>query len=184
MATVSRGDGRNGDSTSSVRPAVLDAKIVEQPEHELFKSDQPLCREVPAASGNKSATPEEIKAAARALAGLRYHKKRWTGWLHGYHCQRGQPLVLESGEVAELAWCCRGRVLLKIRRDMEFSEYLRWGARREHQVQLVKRPEAVAVGRMKRGVRERPSLRKQEAARRNGKLGCQRRAETGGKPPV
>jgi hypothetical protein len=171
MATVSVGERSIADSTLARQDAAIGSKIVEQPQHELLKNGLPRCPAVPAASGNKSATPEEIKAAARALAGLRYHKKRWTGWLHGCHCRRGQPLVLESGEVAELAWCSRRRVLLQIRRDMEFRDYLRWAARREHQVRLCKRAEAVALGRMKRGCKERPSTAKAQACRLNGARG-------------
>jgi len=124
-------------------------------------------------SGN---VPERISEAARRLAKLpRNQPRKLTGWLHGQQCWRGRLLALPDGEVAPLYWCCRGRVLLAGYRDdplvdenTEFIKHLLWAVRREKDVRLYKRPEAVLLGSGKAGVKERPSLRKQEAARRNG----------------
>ena len=124
-------------------------------------------------SGN---VPERISEAARRLAKLpRNQPRKLTGRLHGQRCWRGRLLALPDGEVAPLYWCCRGRVLLAGYRDdplvdenTEFVRHLLWAVRREKDVRLYKRPEAVLLGSGKAGVKERPSLRKQEAARRNG----------------
>jgi len=122
----------------------------------------------------KSAVPTatEISAAARSLARLRRTQPRkWTGWLHGEHCWRGRLVVLPGGEAAPLIWCGRKRILLQNIHDLPFREWLLWGARREKEVKLFRHPSAVALGRMKRGVRERKSEAKARAARLNGLRG-------------
>jgi hypothetical protein len=119
-----------------------------------------------------------VSEAARQLARLpRNQPRKMTGWLHGQHCWRGRLLALPNGEVAPLLWCSRGRVVLSGYRDdplvdehTEFVNHLRWVARREHDVQLHKLPQAALLGSRKAGIKERPSLRKQEAARANGRL--------------
>lgn len=136
----------------------------------------------PTAAGNEVAKtesaliPDTLSEAARQLARLpRNQSRTMTGWLHGQHCWRGRLLELPNGEVAALHWCSRGRVLLAGYRDdpladedTEFLNHLRWAARREKDVQLLKCPEAVLLGSRKRGVRERRSELKIASARANG----------------
>jgi hypothetical protein len=117
--------------------------------------------------------------AGRSLAGLRSQQPRkWIGWLHGEHCWRGRLVVLPGGEIAPLMWCRRGKLLLMIEDDLQFQSWVVWAAWREEEVQLFKHPAAVALGKMKRHVRERPSARKAQSARRNGRQpprpGCKR----------
>jgi hypothetical protein len=138
-------------------------------------------------SGN---VPERISEAARRLAKLpRNQPRKLTGWLHGQQCWRGRLLALPDGEVAPLYWCCRGRVLLAGYRDdplvdenTEFIKHLLWAVRREKDVRLYKRPEAVLLGSGKAGVKERPSLRKQEAARANGRQPPKAGSRSRGRP--
>jgi hypothetical protein len=118
---------------------------------------------------------EQASDAGRSLARLRRRQpRRWTGWLHGEHCWRGRLVGLPNGEVAPVIWCCRGRVLLRNILDFPVTEWLKWGALREHDVALVKHPAAVALGRMKRGVRERRSSLKAATARDNGRMPARR----------
>ncbi len=129
-----------------------------------------------------AAAPHEISAAARALGRLPRHHKRWTGWLHGQHCWRERLVVLPGGEVAPLIWCSRGRVLLRNVNDLPVAEWLIWGARRAQEVTLFRHPAAVALGRMKRGVREKKSEAKTRAARANG-FKPARNGRRRGRPP-
>ncbi len=120
--------------------------------------------------------------AGRALARLRRHQPRkWTGWLHGRHFWRGRPVILPGGEVAPVMWCRRGKLLLQNDADLPFRTWLLWAAWREEQVQVFKDPAAVALGKRKLGVRERPSLLKAATARANGKMPARRGRR--GRPP-
>jgi hypothetical protein len=128
-------------------------------------------------------SPEMLSAAARTLARLpRNQPRKYTGWLGDRHCWRGQLVVLPDGEVAPLIWCNRGRVLLRNYRAMPFPDWLRWAARREHEVRPYKNPSAVLLGSRKLGVKERPSARKAEAARRNGKMPVRPGSRPRGRP--
>lgn len=128
------------------------------------------------------AGPDQISESARALAHLPRRHKRWTGWLHAQHCWREQLVVLPGGEVAPLIWCSRGRVLLQNVYDLPVSEWLIWGALREHEVTLFKHPAAIALGRAKGGVREKKSEAKARAARINGSRPT-RNGRRRGRPP-
>jgi len=122
-----------------------------------------------------AADPAQIAGAARWLAKRRNKNqppKKWTGWLRRQHCWRERLVVLPDGEIAPLMWASRGHVLLRNYRDMEFSDYLLWASRREHEVRLYKSPEAVLLGSLKKGVIERFSKRKVEIARVNGCKPC------------
>ena len=124
--------------------------------------------------------PELVSKAASALARLpRNQPRKPTGWLHGQHCWRGRLLELPDGEVAALHWCSRGRVLLSgyredplVDENTEFIRHLLWAVRREKDVRLHKRPEAVLLGSQKAGKVERRSEAKARAARLNGLRPC------------
>jgi hypothetical protein len=91
-------------------------------------------------------------------------------------------VVLPNGEAAPLIWCCRGRVLLQNIHDLPVIEWLNWGALREDEVRPFKHPAAIALGRSKRGVREKKSEAKIRAARENGLRGGRRRGPTAKSP--
>ena len=114
---------------------------------------------------------QAISEAGRTLGKLpRRAKKHWTGWIGTRRCWRGRLVVLPEGGVAPVMWTSRGRVLLKNVHDLPFTDWAVWGARREKQLQIYRNPAAVILGQRKRGVRERRSDAKAEAARANGRL--------------
>ncbi len=166
--TATQVSGTSGDST--LVPTTVGHEITSSNHLEIKLQRASLdLHEHKAEQKNQTAvTPDEISAAAQQLARLPRHRKRWTGWLHGQHCWRGQLVVSPGGEVVPLIWCSRGRVLLRNIYDLPFREWLIWGARREHEVTLFKHPSAVSLGQMKRGVRERKSEAKARTARING----------------
>jgi hypothetical protein len=111
----------------------------------------------------------QVSQAARTLARLpRNQPRRWTGWLHGRHCWRGQLVVLPNGEITKLVWCSRGRVLLSDANDVPYDSWLLRVARREQDVRLYHHPAAQLLGSLKAGTRERPSALKSATARQNG----------------
>ncbi len=91
-------------------------------------------------------------------------------------------MVLPGGEVAPVVWCCRGRVLIQNIHDLPVIEWLNWGALLEDEVRPFKHPAAIALGRSKRGVREKKSEAKALAARENGSRGGRRRGPTAKSP--
>ena len=129
---------------------------------------------------------QQISQAARALRALpRKGTKRWTGWLHGQHFWRGRPVQLPDGQVVGVLWTCRGKILLQDEGDLDFLSWALWAARKQGDVKVFKHAAAVALGKLKRGVTENPSIRKAEAARRNGKRPCRpgrRRGRTASAP--
>jgi hypothetical protein len=139
------------------------------PDQGIVSSEQASALVTEPEQTESAPAPSEITQAARSLARLpRSQPRRLTGWLHGEHCWRGRLVVLPDGERASILWCSRGRILLRNYRDLDFADYALWGARREHQVRFHKSPEAILLGSLKAGVKERPSRLKQDAARRNG----------------
>lgn len=131
------------------------------------------CGTSEAGAGAESAAPlshQERANAARALAKLRWQRKpkKWSGWLDKRtRIWRDRQVVLPDGTVAYAYGALRGRVVyfLDQPRQMEPG---RWGVARADQVTPLKNRAAVAMGRLKQGVRERPSLAKQRSARLNG----------------
>lgn len=147
------------------------------------------CRASEVGAGAESAVPlapEERANAARALATLRWHRapqKKLSGWLDKRtRVWRDRPIVLADGTVAYAYGALRGRVVyfLDQPRQMEPG---RWGVVRAGEVKPLKNPAAVALGRLKRGVKERPSVLKSVAARRNGQMayrpGCRHGHQSG-----
>ena len=122
-----------------------------------------------------AASPEQITEAARSLATLPRDKaRRWTGWIDGQRSWRGRLVLTPAGDVLPLVMANRGRVLLQETSDAELSPIEIWRRTvwRSEQVQLVRNPAAVLLGRLKLGVVERPSAAKQRAARMNGLRPC------------
>ncbi len=123
--------------------------------------------------------PDVVSASARAMARLpRRQRRRWTGWLNeGWHGYRDQPVVLPSGQSAYLFGSLRGRAVVTLDRGRLLGGYfgdglLRWAVIPAAEVRPLKNPHAVLLGQAKLGVREKRSLKKQLACRRNGYRPC------------
>jgi hypothetical protein len=115
----------------------------------------------------EATTREQLAAAASQMAKLpRKRPRTWTGWIGGSHCWRGRKVILPDGRVEEVYAAHRGLVGLAIPQSGNFHP--RELLFRADQLRLWSHPAAVALGQAKHGVKERPSLKKAEAARRNG----------------
>jgi hypothetical protein len=141
----------------------------------------PLVKQLPEASiSDNSPKPpdlESVRGAARSLAQLpRKQKCRWTGWIDGRHCWRNQRIILPGGELVfvygvskkTLVWtsCATGP-----NADLSDDNWA-FGAVDAGQVRLVKDPNAIILGKLKAGVREKVSEAKRRAARTNGLKAC------------
>lgn len=120
----------------------------------------------------KSATPSvaEISAAARSLARRpRKVKRPWTGYLDGERVKRGTLVQVPTGEVLPAYVVLRNKVFVALPDEPRYADrvFERYDA---DQVRRVKLPEARLLGSLKAGTEEVFSLRKQEAARANGRL--------------
>ena len=117
-------------------------------------------------------TPADIQAAARTLAGSPRNKKSpWTGYLNGERLKRGWLVRVPTGEVLPAYLVRRSKVLVTLPDTPQHSGRIfeRYPA---SSVTRVKLPAAQLLGRRKAGVKEKPSLRKKESARRNGTRPC------------
>jgi len=142
--------------------------------NQLFRQNS-VSSELPDAPMKTETVPTkgQISAAARHLASLpRKRRKRWTGWLHGRHTHWGQLVELPDGRLAPLTWANRGRVLVLNPDSEPDNESFPWVALWERDVKLHRNPAAVALGKLKRGVAERPSEIKAASARKNGSMPC------------
>ena len=135
-------------------------------------------------------TSAELTAAGRVLARLpRKQAKQWTGFLGGQRSWRGRLVRTPVGDVLPLVMSNRGRVLLS-HPDFEtlpITELRNRTIWKADQVGLAKHPAAVALGRSKRGTKERPSALKQATARANGLRPCRpgrRRGRPRNRPSV
>jgi hypothetical protein len=125
-----------------------------------------------------SAASHQVSAAARALASLpRRPRRHWSGWLDPKNPDsriwRGRRIVLPNFEVCYAYGCTRNKVVWS-RHDQGLQggfcgEPFEWGVLPASAVRPWKNPHAVALGRQKRGIHEKPSLAKQNAARANGR---------------
>ena len=96
----------------------------------------------------------------------------WTGYLEGRRrAFRGQPVILANGTLGFIYGILRGKAAIWKESPFVVGE-------REHMVvdvsdiQPYKLPSAVLLGSQKRGTKELPSPRKQEACRKNGCRPC------------
>jgi len=124
-------------------------------------------------------TPRQVSAAAGLLAmRQRMGKKKWTGILNGESIRRGTPVKLPDGTVQHVFAIQRGKVYVFAPKDS--GRFLdRFDA---SQVRRIKNPAAVLLGTLKSGRREKLSVRKQEAARRNGCLPPREGSKPRGRP--
>ena len=131
-------------------------------------------------AGPAAATKEpqdKIHQPARQLARLpRGLKRRWSGYVNGVRIWRGRRIVLPGGRLVYAYGAVRGKVVWTSRLTDptgKLSEQtLEWDVVDAKQVRLAKDPNAVALGRLKAGVREQKSEAKILTARANGKKPC------------
>ena len=108
-------------------------------------------------------------AAGHALQRRAGQPRRRTGKVHGRWMFRDQPIRLGNGLLVYIYAALRGRVAWNAAPgDEREIGPGKCGVAKIDEVGLAKLPAAVSLGRLKRGVRERPSELKAAAARRNG----------------
>jgi len=126
--------------------------------------------------------PDEIALAARALARMpRTPPRRWTGWLHGVHMWRGAQVVLPGGQVRTVYGILRGKVV--ILKDPESDAFPPFELYQAEQVKRWKNPNAIVLGRLKRGIRERRSIKKLLSCWQNGRQPVGPGQRPRGRPP-
>ncbi len=117
-----------------------------------------------------------IRQAARELARLpRSVKKQWSGYVNGVRIWRNRRIQLPNGDLAFAYGALRGKLIwnsCETGLNTELGDDWTWDVIDADQVRLVKNPHAVALGRMKAGVREKVSEAKSRAARTNGLKPC------------
>ena len=112
--------------------------------------------------------PSVAGRALRRRAGL---SRKRTGRVHGQWMSRDQPIRLGNGRLVYIYAALRGRVAWNAAPgDEREIGPGKCGVATVDEVALAKLPAAVCLGRLKRGVRERPSELKAAAARRNGRM--------------
>lgn len=110
----------------------------------------------------------ERSTAASVLGSLlKKQKRKWTGWIGDKHFWRGRRVVLPGGQVAEVYGIVRGRLIAKWN-DPHSLDPNKAAVFNAHDIQVFRLPAAVALGRCKRGVQERPSALKADTSRING----------------
>lgn len=128
-----------------------------------------------------------IRAASalgrRPKGGNASRQRRYTGIVEGRRRPRGQRVKLPNGQVATLLGALRGRAVV-CWDDPETIEGSQLAIVPATNLRVLKHPAAVILGRLKTGVHERPSLRKQRSARRNGRMPCRAGKRRGRTPKV
>jgi hypothetical protein len=90
-----------------------------------------------------------------------------SGVIDGKRRRKFSLLVLPNGQIGELLGCLRGQVFFRWS-DLSRIDPVQIGTAPESQVSYYPLPAARALGRLRKGVRERPSARKAASSRRNG----------------
>lgn len=124
---------------------------------------------------------QELSRAAAVLGGMRagYRRnrgrskpRRWTGFLaDGTRAWFGRRVLLPDGTVGFICAIIRGQVVARWD-DPHCIEGARLGLFKAADLRPYRLPAAVALGKSKRGVKERPSERKALTARINGMMPC------------
>ena len=113
-----------------------------------------------------------IRVAARALPRSPKNTHWLTGWLDDRtRLRHKQPVLTPEGETMLVVAAKRGEVLVMTPEEAPLG-VSPFRLLQAHEVRIAKNQHAVLLGSLKRGVREKPSKRKAEAARRNGCCPC------------
>jgi len=125
----------------------------------------------------REARKAKVRSAAQYLARLpRGVKRKLSGYIGATRIWRGRPILLLNGEACYAYGAVRGKVIWS-RHEQGLhggfgGEPFDWGVIPASEVRLWKNPHAVTLGRAKAGSREKPSLAKRIACRRNGCQPC------------
>jgi hypothetical protein len=121
----------------------------------------------------------ELSRAASVLGRLRMgytrnrgrsKPRRWTGFLaNGCRAWFGRRVLLPNGTVGSIFAIIRGQAAVRWD-DPHSLEGVRLGLFKAADLRPFRLPAAVALGRSKKGKKERPSERKAQAARINGRM--------------
>ncbi len=154
--------GGSNRVTATPRTPRIDPQATE---HELVAGNQ---TESVSSAEAKSAPPSVAEAAAALARRPRKVERPWTGYLAGERIKRGWLVQVPSGEVLPVYIALRSKIFVALPDEPRYADRVfdRYDA---DQVRRVKMPEAQLLGSLKAGIKERPSLRKQEAARANGR---------------
>lgn len=148
-----------------------------------------MLNEEPKQASPANRSGEDIKRAAAALAVRRRNAlqrkgpdlRRWTGVVFDKRAWVGQPVILPDDGMGWIKQAQAGFVCVRTARvdpvDGPVHEYLPAILLRRYRL-----PEAVLLGSMKRGKRERPSAAKAAASRYNGKLPPRAHSRPRGRP--
>jgi hypothetical protein len=138
---------------------------------------------------SQTAPPTElVSIAARQLARLpRRGARRWSGWLsEDVRSFRNMRVQLPGGDQVFVFGVLHGRLVYTHELDGGVGGIggvgTSWGVIPAKNVEVVRNPHAVLLGRGKLAVRERKSSLKQASARRNGAQPC-RPGKKRGRPP-
>lgn len=133
----------------------------------------------------------EITRAASVLGRLRagYRRnrgrskpKKWTGFLSdGARAWWGRRVFLPDGKVGYVCAIIRGQAAVRWD-DPLAIEGVRFGLFKATDLRPYRLPAAIILGRSKKGVRERPSQRKAQAARLNGRMPTRPGSRPRGRP--
>lgn len=138
---------------------------------------------------SKSAVGFEVaRTAAAALARLpRKNKRRWLGWLTDkIRAYRNMAIELPGGQRAYAFGVRRRQAVYTLEVDGfvgdPYTAGVTWGVISARLVRVPKNKHAVALGRLKRGVREQKSEAKIRAARANGRAPVRHGRRPRGRP--
>jgi hypothetical protein len=120
---------------------------------------------------------ERIRAAGMALGRLRRQPKRkWSGYINGTRTWRDRKILLPNGSSAYCYGARRGRVVWSMHPGKLLGGFCgepwEWGVLPQNCITVVKNEAAATLGRLKLGLKERPSEVKKHSARANGCKPC------------
>jgi len=133
----------------------------------------------------------DVSAAARTLSKLRRSKARkWTGYIGNERIYRDREVVLPDGTIAFIFGVRRNKAIITLDRGRllggfrEPDDPMRWFVTDVKNVKLRVNPAAQLLGLQKRGRKEKYSVRKADAARRNGSKPSRPGSKPRGRPKV
>jgi len=160
-----RTDSKTDGSNAATAQAGTVAETTQPPETHLSTVSQTAMTPPPL---TEYATPsvDEISAAASELAQrTRPRIRKWTGVLRGERLRRRSLVQVPTGETLPAYLVTRGKVIV-MRSPSAAGKFMERFD--ESEVIRIKNSAAVTLGRLKRGVRERPSAAKAASSRVNG----------------